>query len=211
MSNNAGIKPLRTQNTQAFGKLTLVDFYLTAVPSDRNPGGVAGVFILWPIPAINRSIRFQVEKTQLHPPPTHYISDLSVQSALQNHQRHEKGRHAEGGRGQDRVIYCQMCLATIKNPNISVRHQSEFDLDLMSHWCRNRRSSAYSLAGQCKYSTYERYYGASVCVLCMCDFLPTVTHRVWVEPPVGPMRYCRTFKLPLKWDNTTPDITIKHF
>lgn len=165
MSNNAGIKPLRTQNTRAFGKLTLVDFYLTVVPSDRNPGGVAGVFILWPIPAINRSIRFQVEKTQLHPPPTRYISE---QSALQNHQRHEKGRHAKGGRGQDGVIYCQMCLATIKNPNISVRHQSEFDLDLMSHWCRNRRSSAYCTSRTVNISLMNGIMApASVCFACV--------------------------------------------
>lgn len=188
MSNNAGIKPLRTQNTQAFGKLTLVDFYLTAVPSDRNPGGVAGVFILWPIPAINRSIRFQVEKTQLHPPPTRYISDLSVQSALQNHQRHEKGRHAEGGRGQDGVIYCQMCLATIKNPIF----QSGTNQSLIWIWCLTGAGTEEvqptALAGQCKYSTYERYYGASVCVLCMCDFLPTVTHRVRVlQYLIGPL------------------------
>lgn len=42
--------------------MILVDFYQNMVPSDRNPGGVAGAFILWPIPAINGSIKFQVDE-----------------------------------------------------------------------------------------------------------------------------------------------------
>lgn len=50
-------------------ELTPVDFRPNLVPSDKDPGGGAGVLILWPITAINGSIKFQVdEKAAAHPP-----------------------------------------------------------------------------------------------------------------------------------------------
>lgn len=62
--------------------MTLVDFYLYMVPSDRNPGGVAGVFTLWPIPAINGSIKLQVDEKPAAPAPVLNISDLSVKTFI---------------------------------------------------------------------------------------------------------------------------------
>lgn len=63
-------------------EITSVDFYLNVVPSDGNPGGVAGVFTLWPIPAINGSIKFQVDEKPAAPTPILNISDLSVKTFI---------------------------------------------------------------------------------------------------------------------------------
>lgn len=77
-------KTLQTSKlrTHRLLEMTSLDFYLNRVPSDRDPGGVAGVFTLWPIPAINGSIKFQVDEKAAVPTPILNISDLSVKTFI---------------------------------------------------------------------------------------------------------------------------------
>lgn len=71
------MKPFRHRNSEHTG---FWKWHCCMFPSHGNPGGRAGVFTLWPIPAINGSIKFQVDEKPAAPTPTLDISDPSVKT-----------------------------------------------------------------------------------------------------------------------------------
>lgn len=78
-NHHVQIEPLWRQSRRLL-ETTSVDFHLSVVPSDWKPGGVAGVITLWPIPAINGSIKPQVDEKPAALTPILNISNLSVRT-----------------------------------------------------------------------------------------------------------------------------------